>query len=98
MRVLAVSVDPENDTPETVRRYARLHKLVPEFHYLIGTRPELETVWKQFGVVSAVNDLDLVDHSAITMLVDREGRGRVLFPASAQAREITHDLRLLLAS
>ena len=41
LRVLAVSVDPKGDTPAAVRRYVREHRLLPTFHYLIGTRAQL---------------------------------------------------------
>ena len=41
VRVLAVSVDPEGDTPKAVDEYAKAHHLLPEFHYLIGSRDEL---------------------------------------------------------
>ena len=36
--MLAISVDPERDTPATVRGYVGVHRLVPQFRYLIGTR------------------------------------------------------------
>jgi protein SCO1 len=98
VRVLAVSVDPKGDTPAAVRAYSRRHRLLPEFHYLIGTRRELERVWTEYGVMAVARDPELVDHSAYTLLVDREGRGRVVFDAAARPREIAHDVRLLLAS
>jgi protein SCO1 len=98
VRVLAVSVDPKGDTPAAVRAYSRRHHLLPEFHYLIGTREELEPVWKSYGVTAVARDPELVDHSAYTLLVDREGLGRVLFDASALSKAVAHDVRLLLAS
>src|SRR5262249_20851971 len=49
-RVLAVSVDPKNDTPAAVRRYVKAHRLVPQFRYLIGTKAQLAPVWKAYHV------------------------------------------------
>jgi cytochrome oxidase Cu insertion factor (SCO1/SenC/PrrC family) len=40
VRVLAVSVDPEGDTPKAVDSYAKAHHLLPEFHYLIAGRAD----------------------------------------------------------
>jgi protein SCO1 len=97
VRVLAVSVDPEGDTPASVRAYARKHRLLPEFHYLIGKRSELEPVWKAYGVSAVARDPELVDHSAFTLLVDRKGLARVLFDAAVQSKAVAHDVRLLLA-
>jgi protein SCO1/2 len=98
VRVLAVSVDPTGDTAAAVRAYSRRHRLLPEFHYLVGTRQELEPVWKEYGVTAVARNPELVDHSAYTLVVDRDGRGRVVFDAAARPREIAHDVRLLLAS
>jgi protein SCO1 len=97
IRVLAISVDPRGDTAKAVRAYEKLHHLVPEFHYLIGSKPELLRVWKAYGVAAVASDPELVDHTAYTMLVDRAGKGRVIYDAHFQAKEIVHDVRLLLS-
>jgi protein SCO1 len=98
VRVLAVSVDPEGDTPQSVDKYAKTHHLLPEFHYLIGTRDELTQVWKDYDVAAVASDPALVDHTAYTMLVDRSGEGRVVYDASVKARDVVHDVDELLAS
>jgi protein SCO1 len=98
VRVLAVSVDPEGDTPESVDKYAKAHHLLPEFHYLIGTRDELTKVWKDYDVAAVASDPELVDHTAYTMLVDRAGEGRVIYDASVKAKDVAHDVDELLSS
>jgi protein SCO1 len=95
VRVLAVSVDPEGDTPKSVRAYAKQHHLLPEFHYLIGSRAELTEVWKKYGVAAVASDPELVDHTAYTMLVDPSGRGRVIYDSSVKAKDVVHDIRAL---
>jgi protein SCO1 len=98
VRVLAVSVDPEGDTPGSVRRFAKAHHLLPQFHYLRGSRTELTKIWKDYGVAAVANDPELVDHTAYTMLIDRSGKGRVIYDSQATAKDVVHDVRLLLAS
>ena len=98
VRVLAVSVDPEGDTPESVDKYAKAHHLLPEFHYLTGTRDELMQVWKDYDVAAVARDPELVDHTAYTMLVDRSGGGRVIYDASVKAKDVVHDVDELLSS
>jgi protein SCO1 len=95
VRVLAVSVDPDGDTPASVRAYAKQHHLLPEFHYLIGSRSELAGVWKKYDVAAVARDPDLVDHTAYTMLVDPSGKGRVIYDSSVQAKDVVHDIRAL---
>jgi protein SCO1/2 len=98
VRVLAVSVDPGGDTPKAVDAYAKTHHLLPEFHYLIGSRQELTKVWKDYDVAAVASDPELVDHTAYTMLVDRSGEGRVIYDASVKAKDVVHDVDALLAS
>lgn len=97
VRVLAVSVDPKGDTPAAVRAYrARMH-LVPQFRYLIGTRPELRRVWLKWNVISVADRAGLVDHVAYTALVDPTGKERVLYGAQVHAQDVVHDLRALMS-
>jgi protein SCO1/2 len=98
VRVLAVSVDPEGDTPKAVDAYAKAHHLLPEFHYLIGTRYELTEVWKKYDVAAVASDPELVDHTAYTMLVDENGDGRVIYDSGVKAKDVVHDVDELLSS
>jgi protein SCO1/2 len=96
VRVLAVSVDPKGDTPAAVRAYARAHRLVPQFRYLTGTPAELRRVWARYDVLAVARKPDLVDHVAYTVLVDREGKRRVVYDSQVRALQVVHDLRVLL--
>ena len=98
VRVLAVSVDPERDTPATVRGYVKVHRLVPQFRYLIGSERRLTRVWEKFEVQAAARDPELIDHTAYTLLIDRAGRGLVLYPSDFTAEDILTDLRKALES
>jgi protein SCO1/2 len=91
LEVLAVSVDPENDTPAAVRRYIRQHRLVSSFHYLIGTRAELEPVWRAFHVVSSPQK-GAVSHSAFEILIDPSGRERLIYDANVKPSDLIVDL------
>jgi protein SCO1/2 len=96
VRVLAVSVDPKGDTAKAVRAYEKLHHLLPEFRYLIGSRQELEAVWAKYKVTAVASDPELVDHVAYTLLVDRSGKGRVLYNSRVRSAQVVHDVRILL--
>ncbi len=96
VRVLAVSVDPEGDTRAAVRSYALAHRLLPQFHYLIGTRSELKPVWDAWHVAAIASDPERVDHTAYTALLDPQGRERAFYDAQLRARDVVHDVRLLL--
>ena len=96
VRVLAVSVDPKGDTPSAVRAYSKRMHLVSQFRYLIGTRAELRPTWAAWNVLSVRQSARVVDHVAYTALVDRAGKERVLYGADVHAKDVVHDLRVLM--
>jgi protein SCO1 len=96
VRVLAVSVDPKGDTPAAVRAYAKRMHLVPEFRYLIGSAAALRRAWAAWHVLSVRQSPGVVDHVAYTALVDPEGKERVLYGSDVHARDVVHDLRILM--
>jgi protein SCO1 len=98
VRVLAVSVDPRGDTSKSVRHFVRSHRLVPEFHYLIGSKAELEPIWRIYGVTPVNRGKGDLDHTLYTVLADGSGKARVLYDATATPAHVAHDLRLLLES
>ena len=98
VRVLAVSVDPRGDTPKRVRHFIRSHRLVPQFHYLTGSKPQLAPIWRVYGVTPVQRGKNDLDHTLYTVLADGSGKARVLYDATATPTAVAHDLRLLLES
>jgi len=98
IEVLAVSVDPENDTAAAVRSWLASNELPPNFHYLIGTEAELEPTWEAyFAAPQPAGEPDSA-HTASIWLVDSDGRLRTKFSAGVPVppADIAHDLELLL--
>jgi protein SCO1 len=91
--LLAVSVDPANDTPERARRFLNERRMTGRARFLLGTERELAPIWKGYGVQPQTDDLE---HSATVVLVDGQGRQRVGFPHDRLTPEaLAHDLRRL---
>jgi protein SCO1 len=95
VRVLAVSVDPKGDDRASVRKFVRAHRLLPQFRYLTGTHRELAAVWKAYHIAALASPNGSVDHSAYTLLLDRDGKERVLYDARVKPAQVLHDLREL---
>lgn len=78
VQVLFVSVDPERDTPERVAEYAAF--FAPDMIGLTGSAEDIAIAAKRYGAAYSRVELPesamgyLVDHSAYTYIVDREGR------------------------
>ena len=95
--VLAVTVDPQGDTPTAVASFVRSHHLRRQFHYLTGSPPALRRIWSAYQVKAVRQGKDAgVDHTLYTLGIDRQGVARVVFDATAQPGVIAHDLGLLL--
>lgn len=55
LQFLAVSVDPERDTVETAFNYSRDTGLHDRWRFLVGSREELEPVWKAYWLDPSVD-------------------------------------------
>jgi len=94
---VAVSVDPEGDTPTAVREFSDLHDLSERWHYLIGPRPQLEAVWALYGIGSfASSGARAVEHNDAIYLIDGRGRERVILHSSDPTNWLLDDLRALI--
>lgn len=59
--IVIVSTDPEGDTPAAVAEYSKALGMYDTWHFLTGTRAQLEKVWADYHV--AVGRLDKDDES-----------------------------------
>jgi protein SCO1/2 len=92
---LAVSVDPANDTARRAQRFLLDQKLTRRMRFLLGSREELEPIWKAYGIQPQGEGFE---HSAYVLLIDRRGRQRIGFPVAQLTPEgLAHDIRMLEA-
>lgn len=98
-RIVLVSVDPERDTPEVLGEYVG--------HFgdgNLGITGELEEIRKLtdalgvfFEKVPVAEDAYTVDHSAVVLTIDPEGRLRALFSTPHKIEDLLNDLPILMA-
>jgi protein SCO1/2 len=96
-RIVLVSVDPERDTPERMAQY------VVEFDAPIvgvtGPIERLDEFAAGFGITHRkvpTGSGYMVDHSAVVLLFDREGREAAVFSAPHTAEQLAADYRRML--
>jgi protein SCO1 len=96
---LSISVDPERDTPEVLKRYAEGHKANPAgWSFLTGTPAEIRDVTKRYGIYYKKMPGGDVDHTFLTSLVDANGTLRVQYMGvKFNPDEMLRDIRSLLA-
>jgi protein SCO1/2 len=91
--VIAVSVDPQNDTARRARAFTLKQQMTNRMHWVLGDGAQLQRLWNAYGVQPQT---DRLDHSASTVLLDRTGRQRVGFATDVLTPEgLAHDIALL---
>jgi protein SCO1/2 len=95
---VAITVDPERDTPEVLRHYAQAHGAnAPGWAFLTGTPAQIQDVVRRYGVFARKTPRGDVDHTFLTSLVDREGALRVQYMGVRfDPGEMLRDLRALI--
>jgi protein SCO1 len=97
VQVIYVTVDPERDSPERMKKY--LAAFDPTFVGGSGSTEQLSAVRKNFGITAekkAYGSSYSVAHSSFTYLIDRRGKIRALMPYGHSPDDYAHDLAILL--
>jgi len=95
--IVTITTDPEVDDPKVLADYARRYGVdFSNWSLLTGSEQALTEVWRRFGVKVQRKARGLVDHTALTAVIDREGVMRFAYYGSApDANVILKDMRLL---
>jgi len=107
---VAVSVDPDGDTPASVAQFTADHNLGSlgtRWRYGLGTKDELAAVWKDYFIGAEPEPAairaqhpgtpgpDVIDHDAAMYLIDPQGRERLLVRPDITIPDLVRDLKLL---
>ncbi len=94
----SITVDPERDTPEILKRYAEAHGVNGAgWAFLTGTPEAIRDVARRYGVYHQKQSGGDVDHTFLTSLVDQAGTLRVQYlGVRFDPEEMLRDLRSLL--
>jgi len=99
VRFLSITTDPEIDSPDILKSYAGRYEVdLSNWSFLTGDLKTLQPVWKAFGVKVERKARGLVNHTALTALIDTKGVMRfAYFGASPDPKKVLQDIRALLA-
>lgn len=81
-RLLALSFDPEFDTPAVLREYAARYGADPErWNFLTGSLADITAITEQFGVMFwRANPAEPISHNLRTVVMDAQGRVQKIIP------------------
>ena len=100
VQVIYVTVDPERDTPERMKRY--LGAFDPAILGATGTPEQMARVRKDYGIsatrkmIAGSQTEYVIGHSSYLYFVDREGKLRAMLPFGRTADDVAHDAAILL--
>lgn len=96
---VSISVDPERDTPEVLKRYAQAYQAnTAGWAFLTGTQAEIRDVTKRYGIYYKKTPRGDVDHTFLTSLVDASATLRVQYMGvKFNPDEMLRDLQSLVA-
>ncbi len=99
IQVAFVSIDPARDTPERMAQY--LAYFNPSFLGLTGDAQSINAAATQFGVFYEAREVEgasgyLMDHTSTVVLVDPEGRARMVFPYGVSGKDMADDVRYMM--
>lgn len=93
--VIAVSVDPANDTAAAAKRFSLQRQMTGRMRWVLGDAAQLRRLWRAYGVQPQT---DKREHSSWTVLLDETGRQRVGFATSVLTPQgLAHDIARLEA-
>jgi protein SCO1/2 len=97
VQVIYITVDPERDVPERMKKY--LAAFDGSFVGGSGTAQQLAAVRKDYGISAekkTFGDTYMYAHSSFTYLIDRSGKIRALMPYGHSPDDYVNDLTILL--
>lgn len=96
---VAISTDPEEDTPIAVREFLRRNRAEGRLRYLVAPVERLRPVWDAFQISTSYDTGVDTLHSAPVRIYDREGIWVSTLHAGADltTENLVHDLRVALA-
>lgn len=64
VRMISLSIDPEQDTPEVLRAYAKKHNARPQWHFFTGTVSDMISIEKSFDIYRG----NKMNHEPVTFM------------------------------
>jgi protein SCO1/2 len=95
---VTITTDPEIDNPKVLAAYAKRYGAdLSNWAFLTGEEGVLRKVWQNFGVRVIRKKRGLVDHTALTAVIDHGTMRFAYYGTSPDPKGIIQDIRSLLA-
>jgi protein SCO1 len=94
---VSITVDPERDTPEVLRKYGEAHSANLAGWAFLTSPAEIQDVTRRYGIFVKKQERGDVDHTFLTSIIDQSGTLRVQYLGMRfDPNEFLRDVRSLL--
>ncbi len=95
---VAISTEPAEDTPASVRSFLRNQRALGKLLYVSGPERDMRPLWKRFQILSSLESGEDTLHSAPVRIYDRDSLWVATLHATVDLSEdnLLHDLRVAL--
>jgi protein SCO1/2 len=94
VHLMSISIDPEQDTPERLRQYARKFHAGPEWHHYTGTLAASIAAQRAFDVYRG----EKMSHTPVTLMRAAPGQPWLRIEGFVTPDDLVHDYHNLRAS
>jgi len=101
-RIIVITVDPVNDTPESILKYSEAYKMADKWLFLTGNDKKLSEIWEKYYISTWItqnnnpNALN-INHAAPIYIIDQNQNIKLLHSEPIVTQEIVHDIKLLIS-
>ena len=92
LRMVSISIDPENDTPLQMKAYAKSFEAGDGWVFLTGRLPDIKSVQAAFGTYSS----DKMTHEPVTLIRQAPGQPWIRIDGFASPEELVREYRKVI--
>ncbi len=93
VQFVSVSIDPEHDTPETLRRYAQSNGIVDaNWRFLTASSAIIDQLTQNLAVTRQVLPDGQIDHTVVVFLFDASGRLMQRYTGPVDTARLTREI------
>ncbi len=96
VQLLGINANPAATSIHDVHAYSSVHGMLGQWHFLTGSRAQLEHVWRLYHVAAEIQQ-GQIDHTPALYVIDAAGRERKLY-LTVMAYDAVSQLGQLLAA
>ncbi|MBT76568.1 MAG: hypothetical protein CL798_00060, partial [Chromatiales bacterium] len=94
IRMVSISIDPEHDTPEELRKYAEKFHAGPQWHFLTGNLDDIIAVEKAFDIFRG----NKMNHEPYTFIRAARSDSWLRIDGFVGAADLTNEYRRIVAN